>query len=85
MPTQKSFGREYTNIRYSTESGLTTSTTPSQLESPTGKGLSKSTLSLANSNLPLSSHVVMRESKSDKFPKEPQITSRSTADNLLPM
>jgi len=86
---QKSFGREYTNIRYSTESGLTTSNSQSQplSESPSGKGLSKSTLSLANSNVPLSSSSHgMRESKSDKFPKEAQnLSSRFTADNLLPM
>lgn len=84
-------GREYTNIRYSTESGLTTSASQSQsmLESPTGKGLSKSTLSLANVNIPIisSSHVVMRDLKSDKFQKETQNpSSRSAAaDHMLPM
>lgn len=84
-------GREYTNIRYSTaESGITASASQSQslLESPTGKGLSKSTLSLANANIPItsSSHVVMRDLKSDKFQKEAQNTSsRSTADYMLPM
>ena len=84
-------GREYTNIRYSTaESGITASASQSQslLESPTSKGLSKSTLSLANANIPItsSSHVVMRDLKSDKFQKEAQNTSsRSTADYMLPM
>jgi tyrosine-protein phosphatase non-receptor type 11 len=83
-------GREYTNIRYSTESGLTTSASQSQsmLESPTGKGLSKSTLSLANVNIPItsSSLVVMRDLKYDKFQKETQNpSSRSAADHMLPM
>lgn len=83
-------GREYTNIRYSTESGLTPVTTSPQsqpaLESPTSR-LSKSTLSLANPPSSLSGPNHGSASlKPEKITKEPKNNAnRSTVEHLQPM
>jgi len=84
-------GREYTNICYSTEGGLTPATTSPQsqplLDSPTGKGLSKSTLSLANPLTPLPSLIhataTMPKEKSAKETKN--LPSRTVIEHQLPM
>ena len=84
-------GREYTNIRYSTEGGLTPATTSPQsqplLDSPTGKGLSKSTLSLANPLTPLPSlNLATATMPKDKSAKETKnLTSRTVTEHQLPM
>ncbi|KAI9565228.1 putative tyrosine-protein phosphatase non-receptor type 11 isoform X1 [Daphnia sinensis] len=81
-------GREYTNIRYSTEGGLTPAAcTQSQpLESPTGKSLSKSTLSLASVSTPLLNSFHVTLSKSEKPTKETKgVTNRTVAEHPIPM
>ena len=103
MTEQKSLqaGREYTNIRYSTDGGLTPAapaSAPAQppVESPTGKHAekSKSTLSLASvaaaPAVPLlpsnSNHVAVPKEKAPAAVKEKKNTpSRVPCDPLLPM
>lgn len=79
-------GREYTNIRYSTEGGLTptSSPQPQTLESPTGK-LSKSTLSLASisSHLLTSNHATLP--KLEKLAKEKNPQSRAISEHPAPL
>lgn len=81
-------GREYTNIRYSTEGGLTPATCAQSqpLESPTGKSLSKSTLSLASVSTPLLSAFHVTVSKSEKPHKETKgVPSRTVTEHPIPM